>query len=82
MEDHQSFVDDEPYQPTAKGALAIKCCDMLSGPVRTIVYRNSGFSRISEHAACDEVEQVAISLNATLTSCVMRFVPSGAYPHS
>jgi hypothetical protein len=78
MEDHQSFVDDKPYQPTAKGALAIKCCDMLSGPVQTIVYTNSGFIRISKHAVCDEMEQTAISLGATLTSYVMRFVPSGA----
>jgi len=47
VEDHQSFVDDEPDQPTAKGALSIGCCDVLSGPVETIVYSNSRFVRIA-----------------------------------
>jgi hypothetical protein len=61
VEDHQSFFDEEPDQPTAKGALAIKCCDMLSGPVETIVYSNSRFIRVAKHALCDEMEQAAIS---------------------
>jgi hypothetical protein len=78
--DHQGFVDDEPHQPTAKGALAIKCCDMSSGPVETIVYSNSGLIRIAKHAVCDEMEQAATSLSATLTWCVMGFVHSVAYP--
>src|SRR5260370_32999619 len=61
VEDRQSFVDGEPYQPTAKGALAIKCRDVLGGRIKTIVYSNSGSVRIAEHAVCDKIQQAAIS---------------------
>jgi len=61
VEDRQSFVDGEPYQPTAESALTIKCRDMLSGRVQALFYGNNGFVRIAKHAVCDKIQQAAIS---------------------
>ena len=61
VEDRQSFVDGEPYEPTAESALAIECRDMLSGQVQAIIYSNDGSVRIAKHAVCDKIQQAAIS---------------------
>jgi hypothetical protein len=42
VEEQQSFVDGEPYEPTAESALAIKYRDMLSGRVQARFYGNNG----------------------------------------
>src|ERR1700738_5642311 len=66
VEDRQSFVDGDPYQPTAESALAIKCCGMARGRVQAIVYSNIGSFGIAKHAVCDRMEQATISRCANI----------------
>jgi hypothetical protein len=61
VEDRQSFVHGEPYEPTAESALAIKCGDMLRGRVQAIFYSNGRSARIAKHPVCDKIQQAAIS---------------------
>src|SRR6266851_5249264 len=57
----QSFVDGDPYQPTAESALAIKYRDSVRCREQTILYSNGGSVGIAKHAVCDRTEQAAIS---------------------
>ncbi len=57
----QSFVDGQPYEPTAESALAIKCRYVARGREQTILYSNIGSVGIAKHALCDKMQQAAIS---------------------
>jgi hypothetical protein len=57
----QSFVDDDPYQPTAESALAIKYCNTVRYREQTVFYSNISSVRIAKHAVRDKMEQAAIS---------------------
>lgn len=61
MEDRESFVDGDPYQPAPESALAIKCRDTVRCREQAIFYGNIGSVRIAKHAVCDKMEQAAIS---------------------
>ena len=61
MKYRQSFVDGKPYQPTAEGALAIKCRYVVTGREQAIFYSNGGSVRTAKHTVCDRMEQAAIS---------------------
>jgi hypothetical protein len=55
VEDRQSFVNGEPYEPTAVSALVIKCRNISSGQVQASFYSHNGFVRIAKHAVCDKI---------------------------
>src|ERR1700730_593832 len=57
----QSFIDGDPYQPTAEGALAIKCRGTIRCREQTIVHSDIGSVGIAKYAVCDRMEQAAIS---------------------
>jgi hypothetical protein len=61
VEDSQRFVEGNPYQPTAKSALVIKCGDVASGREQTIFYSNNCGVSIAKYAVCDKIQQAAIS---------------------
>jgi len=61
VEDGQSFVDGDPYQPTAESAVAVKCPDMAKSREQTIFYSNISLVRIAKYAVGDKMEQAAIS---------------------
>jgi len=61
VEDRQSFVHGEPYEPTAESPLAVKCRDILSGRIQAIFYSNGGSVSIAKHALRDKIQQAAIS---------------------
>jgi hypothetical protein len=52
----QSFVDDDPYQPTAESALASKGRCVLRGREQTIFYSNGGSVRTVKNAVRDKME--------------------------
>src|SRR5260370_11225672 len=57
----QSFVDGDPYQPTAECAVAINYRDSVRCREQTILYSNGGSVGIAKHAVCDRMEQATIS---------------------
>jgi hypothetical protein len=71
MKYHQSFVDGDPYQPTAESALTIKCRYTVRRREQTILYSNIGSVRIAKHAVCERMEQAAISRRPNIRPAVV-----------
>jgi len=61
VEDRQSFVHGDPYQPPAESAVAVKCPEMAKSHEQTIFYSNISFVRIAKHAVRDKMQQAAIT---------------------
>jgi hypothetical protein len=49
----QSFVDGDPYQPTAESALAIKYGHTVRCREQAILYSHIGAVGIAKHAVCN-----------------------------